>query len=485
MAEEVVLPQWGMNMREGTLVRWLKAEGDEVSEGDPLAEIETDKIESELESPVSGVLRRVLVPEGETIPVFTTLALVGSAEEELAPVTPSRPAAAAPVTASAPAPRAAVTVQVVPAARRLADERGIHLTDVTGSGPEGRILLADVEAHTATPTTSPEAPSATPAEVVPAARRLAREHGIELGLVAGSGPGGRITLDDVERAIAAPAAEREAPRASPAAVRLASERGLDLRRVKGSGPRGRIVREDIEQALAAPGTSDVPYQGTRRTVGERMLESLQTSAQLTLVSEADVTQAVVLRGDLLNAWEAEGLRVTYTDIVIRAVALALVTHPRLNAALDGDVIRPSPEINVGFAVALEEGVIVPVVHNAETKSLQSIARESGDLATRAREGQLGRDDVSGGTFTVTSLGMFGIDAFTPVINPPQAAILGVGRVLDRPSFVADTGVEIERRSFVTLSLTIDHRIVDGAPGARFLQSLGALLEHPYQLLAEG
>ncbi len=485
MAEEVVLPQWGMNMREGTLVRWLKAEGDVVSEGDPLAEIETDKIESELESPVSGVLRRVLVPEGETIPVFTTIALIGSADEELAAVTPPRPDAAAPVAASAPTPGAAVTVQVVPAARRLAGERGIPLTDVTGSGPEGRILLADVEAHTASPATAPKAPSATPAQVVPAARRLAREHGIELDTIAGSGPGGRITLDDVERARAAPAAEGEAPRASPAAARLASERSLDLRRVKGSGPRGRIVREDVEQALAAPGGGNVPYQGTRRTVGERMLESLQTSAQLTLVSEGDVTQAVILRRDLLDAWEVEGLRVSYTDIMIRAAALALVTHPRLNAALEGHVVRPSPEINVGFAVALEEGVIVPVIRSANTKSLQTIAREAGDLATRAREGQLGRDDVSGGTFTVTSLGMFGIDAFTPVINPPQAAILGVGRVVDRPSFVGDRGIDIERRSFVTLSLTIDHRIVDGAPGARFLQSLGALLEHPYQLLAEG
>jgi pyruvate dehydrogenase E2 component (dihydrolipoamide acetyltransferase) len=213
-----------------------------------------------------------------------------------------------------------------------------------------------------------------------------------------------------------------------------------------------------------------------------MFESLQTTAQLTIAMDVDMTAAVQLRRDLVSDVEPGGIRVTYTDLIIKAAALALRQHPRVNALLDGDTVRVQPGVHVGLAVALDEGLIVPVVRDADAKPIHVLAAESADLAAKARDGGLGPDDLTGGTFTVTSLGMFDIDVFTPIINTPQAAILGVGRIADRPVFVADTGTEIERRAFLTLSLTIDHRILDGAPGAQFLGAVRDMLEHPYQLV---
>ncbi len=286
-------------------------------------------------------------------------------------------------------------------------------------------------------------------------------------------------------------------KASPVAKRLAAEHGIELATVAPSGPEGRIVKEDVERAIAAgplavptgaapisaaPLEGSIPYRGIRRIVGERMLESLQGMAQLTLTMEVDMTDAVRLRRDLVSAWEDEGIRVTYTDLVIKAAGLALRDHPRVNAALADETVAVQPEVHVGFAVALDEGLIVPVIRNADTKPLKQLAAESADLAGKAREGGLTPDDLTGGTFNVTSLGMFGVDAFTPIINPPQAAILGVGRLADRPAFTGDNGTEVERRSFLMLSMTIDHRLLDGAPAAEFVQSVKRYLEHPYLLL---
>jgi pyruvate dehydrogenase E2 component (dihydrolipoamide acetyltransferase) len=213
-----------------------------------------------------------------------------------------------------------------------------------------------------------------------------------------------------------------------------------------------------------------------------MLESLQSMAQLTLTMEVDMTAAVDLRGALVAAWGEAGPRVTYTDMVIKAAALALREHPRVNATLDGDTVRVQADVHVGFAVALDEGLIVPVIRHTDTKPLRTLAAESAELARKAREGGLTPDDLTGGTFNVTSLGMFGVDVFTPIINPPQAAILGVGRIVARPAFVGE-GAQVERRSFLTLSLTIDHRLLDGAPAAQYLQSVRRSLEQPLRLLS--
>ena len=479
MASVVVLPKMGMTMVEGTITEWFVQDGDSVALNDQLFAFETEKVDYEVEAEAAGIVR-VLHPVDATLPAGEVVAYILAEGEDLpadaiapAPAAPppAAAAAAAPLTpTAAPAlPRATGdgAVKASPAAKRLAQERGIDLRLLQGTGPGGRIVKEDVEAATTAGVgaagvgaagvgaASAAAPSAGPVKASPVAKRLAAEHNVDLGRIAGSGPDGRIIKEDVEAAIAAGAAVAApaAPAAAPAAA-------------------------------AAPLTGELPYRGIRRTIGQRMFESLQSMAQLTMSMDVDMTEAVKLRRDLLDAWEADGLRVTYTDMVTKAVALALRDHPRLNAALDGDTIRVQPDVHVGFAVALDDGLIVPVIRHADRKPLKEIAGESAVLAGKAREGGLTPDDLTGGTFTVTSLGMFDIDVFTPIINPPQAAILGVGRIREHPAFVGESGTQLERRSSLTISLTIDHRVVDGAPGAQFMQGVRRYLQHPYLLLTD-
>jgi pyruvate dehydrogenase E2 component (dihydrolipoamide acetyltransferase) len=388
MATEIVLPQWSMGMADGTIVRWLKQEGDEVRQGEPLVEVEAAKVTSEVEAEVSGVLARILVAEGETVPVRTPLCVIGAADEVRA--------------------RAAAATKPVDAA-----------TD------------------TATPL-PPAAASQPTVQVIPAARKMAKEHGIDLSQVRGSGPGGRITVEDVQRVITA--TSRSAPSVPPA-----------------SSTTGQVI----------------PLTGMRGTIARRMQQSLQTSAQVTLVTEVDVSALVQLREELKQQFA-----LTYTDLIVKAVALALKEHPRLNAWIEGEHVQLEQAIHIGVAVALDEGLIVPVVRNADRKSLQEIAQETRLLAQRAREGSLTREEITGSTFSVSNLGMYGIDAFTPIINPPEVAILGIGRMNEKFMRVSQEG---EWRQVMTLSLTFDHGAVDGAPAAAFLQSVGKHLEHPDEL----
>ena len=395
MATEVILPQWGMNMQEGTLVRWLKQEGDTVVAGEPLVEVETSKIEDNLESPADGELRYILIPEGETIAVHTLLALIAEPGEELErPAAAAAPPPAQPATAAPPA-RAAAAPPVAAGAR-----------------PGGA------------------------SQVVPAARRLAAEHGVDLATVAGSGPDGRITEADVKSAIETPAA--------PAA-----------------------------QVGAAVPTA--PLSGMRRAIAERMLRSVQTMAQVTLTTECDVTAMVALRKQLVGEWRQHRLRPVDQDLIVMAVARALREHPHLNATLDEHGLRQAEGANVGVALALEDGLLVGVIRDADRKELLTLAREIRGLAEKARDGKLEVDDVSGGTFTVSSLAQFDVDAFTPIINPPEVAILGVGRVVEKPVVVAG---EVAVRSMMHVSLTFDHRAVDGAPAAQFLQTVTRQLADP-------
>jgi pyruvate dehydrogenase E2 component (dihydrolipoamide acetyltransferase) len=315
---------------------------------------------------------------------------------------------------------------------------------------------------------------------------LARELDVNLAAVFGSGPEGRVTEEDVRRHASAPAAPARAGavevRASPLARRLAAEHGLDLAAIQGTGPDGRIDKGDVERAIAAaPPGEVVPFTGMRRTIAQRMHESLQSMAQLTVTTQADVTEAVRLRERLVEEWHTEGIRPTYTDFVLRAVATTLPEHPRVNATLEGDNIRLFSEANVGLAVSLDEGLIVPVIHGADRLSLKEIARRSAELAEKARAGTLTVDEVSGGTFTVTSLGPYGVDTFTPVVNPPQAAILGVGRIKEVAGFEGD---QVVRRQAVDLSLSFDHRLLDGAPAAEFLGRVRQLLEEPHLLVQD-
>jgi pyruvate dehydrogenase E2 component (dihydrolipoamide acetyltransferase) len=451
MATEIVLPQWSMGMADGTIVRWLKQEGDEVRQGEPLVEVEAAKVTSEVEAEVSGVLAHILVAEGETVPVRTPLCVIGAANEVVASTaTPTIPAVPA-TERVAPLPPAAAsqpTGQVTPVARKMAKEHGIDLSQVRGSGPGGRIVAEDVqraidEAARPVPPPAPSPEASITVQVIPAARKLAKEHGIDLGQVRGSGPGGRITIEDVQQVIATAAWPVPSTPSAPNA-------SFSTRQV-------------------------IPLTGMRGTIARRMQQSLQTSAQVTLISEVDVSALVQLREGL-----KEQFALTYTDLIVKAVALALKEHPRVNAWIEGERLHLMQEIHIGVAVALDEGLIVPGVRNADRMSLQEIAQETVRLAQGAREGTLTREEAMGSTFSVTNLGMYGIDAFTPIINPPEVGILGVGRIREQ---LARTPQGAEWRNVMTLSLTFDHRAVDGVPAAAFLQSIGQRLEHPEEMLA--
>ena len=466
MASEIVLPQWGMEMQDGTIVRWLKQEGDTVAEGEAIVEVETAKLQTELESTASGILSRIVAQEGEIVPIRGVLCVIAEPGEVVdAPAAPVASASALPTPATRAAPVSngaggGVSVQVVPAARRLARERGVDLAQVRGSGPDGRILLADVEATSQ----APAAPASDGAEaalgrvpVVPAARRLARENDIDLGKVAGSGPQGRILIEDVEAAIASRQAQSE--------------------QTDGVG----------QSAVAeSPAGGVVPLNGIRGAVATRMLQSMQTTAQVTLTTEAIVTEAMQLRRGLSrNRAEEAGGSIGPLPVVVKATAEALKRHPRMNAietiGADGIAqVQMLSEINIGLAVALEEGLVTPVIRGADGKSLARLAAENRDLAARTREGRTRPEEISGGTFTITNLGANDIDGFTPIINPPQVGILGVGRVMEKP--VIANG-EVMKGETMYLSLTFDHRVIDGAPAAAFLQTIKGLLEDPWWMVS--
>ena len=442
MPTEIYLVKVGMTMHEGTVEEWYVADGERVEAGAMLYRLETEKVNLDVDADTSGIVRR-LAAEGDTLEPGDVVGFIYADDEVIPDVLPT--------------PR-----------------------------PKRDIAVAGEAAAPAPP---PQAKSPAPGKRVPAspaARRLARERGVSLEGVAGTGPGGRIVEGDVPEA--APASEPpKRVAASPAARRLAAELGVDLAAVSGSGPRGRITRDDVQAAADAPAAPVQPSAGTanrisamRRTIAERMHASLREAAQLTMDMEVDATDLVKLRGNLIDEWAEDGIRVTYTDLVLVAAARALTRHPKMNASLDGDAITSFDHAHVGMAVALDEGLIVPVIRDAHDKPLRSVAQESADLATRARAGTLGLDDLSCGTFTVTSLGMYGVDTFTPILNPPQAGILGVGRIYDGTKWQDTTPI---RTPMLRLSLTWDHRVLDGAPAAEFLGTVRQYLEQPYRLLA--
>lgn len=458
MPTEIYLIKVGMNMTEGVVEEWCIPDGGQVSEGELLYRLETEKVNLDVDAEASGTVKHS-VGEGVSMNPGDVIGHIYAAGEEIPETASTSPApaaaapepAAAPASAPSPSPTAAQPVTgsggrllSSPAARRLAGELGVDITTLTGSGPGGRIVEADVANAQAD-----SAPATGGGPSSPIARKLARELGVDLNTLNGTGPGGRITKEDVEAA----AATRSGAPVSPAAIQA---------------PAG-----------AARDASSVPIRGMRKTIAARMHESLQTMAQLTMDMDVVMDDAVKLRSQLISEWESEQIRPSYNDLVIRAAAKALEAHPLMNASFGEREMTLHGAVNVGMAVALDEGLIVPVVKNANLLSLKQIAQESARLAVAARDGQLGLDDLQDGTFTVSALGMFGVDSFTPIINSPQAGILGVNRLRDDVAWDGNTPV---RQKVMRLSLTWDHRVLDGAPAAQFLAAIRDLLEAPFRLL---
>ncbi len=456
MTSEVLVPPLGQTVDTLTLVSWYKAEGDTVTEGEPLFAVETDKATLDVEAPASGVLREVRAAAGDQVKVLAAIATI-------------EPAISDPQ--SAP-PR----IFVSPRARRLAESKGVALDRVAAArgpgaatGPESAIIERDVQNYLD--------------EMQVQSRGGAVGADLVSPLKAGD-------LRPRPPETTAPSAPRTV---SPVAQRMAEEAGIDWRTLSGSGPRGQVTREDVLAAAAsrpltghgpaAPAESapvgatpgSIPLAGRRGVIAERMAASHRETAAVTLTTEVDATALVALRKQLAT----DGIAVSYNDLFLTILAKALAEHPRLNASLAGDAIVLNPQIDLGLAVDTEAGLIVPVVRGVDRKGLAQVAAETTALVERAQAGRCTPEELRGSTFTLTNLGMYGIDAFTPIINLPECAILGVGRISTQPAWVTD---HVEPRERVWLSLTFDHRLVDGGPAARFLQRVAQLVEKPHLLI---
>jgi pyruvate dehydrogenase E2 component (dihydrolipoamide acetyltransferase) len=439
------MPKWGLTMKKGKITKWLKNEGDHIAKGESFFEVETEKITNLVESNFEGTVFQILVPAGQTVPVGTVVAIVAAAGEQPDRVAggaagaEAQPAAKAAKQAPAEAPREKTFVQASPAARRLAKELGVELARVTGTGPEGRITETDVKKF------HEEGPP--PPKATPLAEEMARQAGLDLSQVQGTGENGKITTDDVKKALGraqAPAEEAEKP------------------------------------AEAEGGVKIIPYEGMRRAIAANMYNSLHNTAQLSVFTEVDMTEAVRWLDSVRAEYaKDESVRVSLNDIVILATSRALKRFPSMNSNLVDEEILLFEDVNMGVAVALPEGLIVPVLKRADKKDLLTIGREARILAKKAREGKLDVDEVTGGTFTITNVSMFQVDGFTPVLKPPETGILGVGRLKKKPAVVND---QIAIRSMMFLSLTFDHQVVDGAPANEFLQTVARYLENPYLII---
>jgi pyruvate dehydrogenase E2 component (dihydrolipoamide acetyltransferase) len=432
VAVEVVIPMLGVTVENGKIIEWLKDEGDTVEKGESIFVVEADKVTTEVESPSGGTLAKILLPVGETVSVLTVVAVITEPGEPLPQEyrgeIPTAPAGmpVSPV-AAAPAPfslRPPGPIRIVPAARKRAQEKQIPIETLSGTGPDGVICLRDVEA------------AASPLPIPAKASRLARQ--------------------------------------------AAEKRSVPLESVTGTGVRGRIMRSDVEKGAAntappAPGRV-IPMSSMRRVIARRMTESAFTAPHTYFFTDVDIDPLIDFRGRLLPEFERRfALRLSINDLLIKALALNLLDFPILNAVVKGEEIHILPEVNVGLAVALSDGLIVPAVSGADSAGLADIVRQRIDLVSRALQGKLALSEIERGTFTVSSLARYDITHFTAILNPPQSGILSVGKA--REALYLEDGT-VKARKVLSLGLSVDHRIIDGVVAADFLQTLKRRLENP-------
>ena len=491
-ATEIKMPQLGLTMTEGTVTRWFKAVGDAVAQGEVLFEVATDKITNQIESITTGTVLEIRVAEGQVAPVQAVIGLVG----EMGALGATAPVPAASVTGK-PAAVVAITAPVAatsvdtdvpattgsdgwvkasPAARKRAQEMNIDLAKVTATGPEGRVVEADVLGFGWV-------------KASPAARKAAKDRKIDLTDVVPTGPEGRVVERDV---LAYSENKPRTSKTSPLAAKMAPELGVDLSAIDKDG---RIMKADIlaaaqipavvvpaAAAASVPATATSataktkPLVGMRKVIAERMQQSWNAAPHVHLTVEVDMTNALALKDQLAKA---SGQKASVTEIIIKCAAQVLTEMPVVNASIVGKQIVFHDSAAVGVAVSLDDGLIVPVIREVEKKSLREIRSAVVDLGSRARSGKLLPDEISGGTFTVTNLGMFGTDHFTPIINPPESAILAVCRTVDKP--VVLNG-QIVVRPMCNCVLGFDHRLVDGAVGAKYMARFRELMENPLLLL---
>ncbi len=457
MAVEVVLPMLGITVERGKIVEWLKKEGDRVEKGEIIFIVEVEKATTEVESPASGILAKILIPVGVEAPILSVAAIITAPGEALPAKYETAQPSAAPVKAE---PAAALA----------------GTPDALSRGTPDAVTEA-------TPKEAPVVRAAVPGIVtaMPAARHMAKERGIDLASIKGTGPDGVILVRDVEAAGAA--APREAQvRVSTLARKLAEKEGVPLERVEGTGVRGRIMRADVSahvERAVAPGRqfgAKIPMSTVRKVIGRRMSESAFTAPHIYFFTDVCMDPLLEFREKVIADFEKHfSLRPSINDFLIKAVALNILDFPMLNGQVKGEEIHILPDINVGLAVAMEEGLVVPAIAQADRIGLVEIIRQRADLVERARKGRLTLAEMERGTFTVSSLAQFDITHFTAILNPPQSGILSVGKT-DEKLVLIDGQVRVKRVTMFGLS--VDHRIIDGAVAADFLQNLKWKLERP-------
>lgn len=468
MAEVIIMPKLGFNMNEGKLVQWYKNEGDEIAKGEPLFSIETDKTNMDIEATSDGVVKKLLVEEGDQIPVTLPIAVVGAADEDVSAVVADAKAqlesgGAAPAEEKEEAPAAAHAeekkpaavpkaeggrLKITPRARRVAAENDLSIEDlvITGTGWQGGICEQDILDYL----------ESNKIKATPVAAAMAKAEGIDLADITGTGVNGKIMKEDVEKAVAAAAKKAEA----------AAEAAADEAEFTADG------KEILEK---------VPYAGVRKVIGDRLSESKFTAPHLYFTQKVNMEDVIALRKKV-NA--AQDKKTSVTDFIARATVIALQKYPEMNSSLVGDTIIKYRSVNLGIAVASPTGLIVPNIKDSQNLSVVELSKASTPLFEKAREGKLAIDEYSGGTFTISNLGMFGIENFTAIINPPEVGILSISSTKDEPFVVTkeDSSKEIQIKPMMNIQLTVDHRIIDGLLAAQFVTEIKKLLENPISLL---
>lgn len=440
MVYKVIMPKLSATMEEGLINAWLVNVGDRVEIGDPLLEIETNKITMEIEAEAEGILLKKLYDVGDTVPVQELLAIIGDSMDEL---------------------------DNLSIEEMNTQEDTVHeVNQVANHHHEEQIDNRNQDKEKVRRT--------------PIARKLASEHHIDLRNIKGTGPFGRIQKIDVENYL-----KKRKQKSTPLAKKIAKEKSIDIHSITGSGVQGKIMKQDVLATLTEKTNETfvkkIPFKGMRKTIADNISQSFYSAPHVTLHVDVDMTEIVALRKQLIPMIESTyNLRISYNEIMMKAVAVTLKSNPQINISLinEKEIVFHS-DIHIGFAVATDNGLVVPVIKDVDKKGLGTITAEAKTLIEKSRNHSLTLDDMSGSTFTISNLGMYAVDEFTPIINQPNAAILGIGRITKKPVVYND---EIVIRSISSLSLSFDHRIIDGAPAAKFLTELKETLEQPYKLL---